>query len=203
MKIAVTGHSDGLGKAIADRLTRDGHEIVGFSLDNGYNISKEEDFRRIISESIDCDSFVNCAHDRERNNIEQVQLLLAMFHRWQDEEKHIICVGSNAPDTYGLPVGEEALKYRAAKAALDAATLEINSRGKPCRVTIVRPGWIDSKAVTSEEERLGVKFPKLERDEVADIVAMIVELGARVTITSITLKRTLRASKQRKEWWGK
>ena len=38
MKAAVTGHTGGLGKAIAERLARDGHEIRGFSLEDGYDI---------------------------------------------------------------------------------------------------------------------------------------------------------------------
>ena len=123
MKVAVTGHAGGLGKAISERLERDGHEIVGFSIENGYDISVEEDLRRIMLGSLECDVFVNCAHDRSRQSIQQTGLLTVIFHHWQDKFRHIINIGSNAPDSYtdGSLGGS---KYRAAKAALDSLVLD-------------------------------------------------------------------------------
>jgi NADP-dependent 3-hydroxy acid dehydrogenase YdfG len=190
MKVAVTGHSGALGKAIADRLARDGHQIVGFSLDNGYDISTVEGFRRIVSEALDCDIFVNCAYDRHQGT-GQVNILVKLFHHWQNETKHIINIGSDAPDFYNREFVPYRSKYRAAKTALDAANLEINTMRKPCRVSIVRPGWINSLSATNAEKQTGVKLAKLEYEEVADIVAMIIDAGPTITISSITLARTI------------
>jgi NADP-dependent 3-hydroxy acid dehydrogenase YdfG len=201
MKAAVTGHSGGLGKAIADRLARDGHQIVGFSLDNGYDLSTEDGFRKIVTEALDCDLFVNCAHDRAHQGVGQTSILIKLFHHWQNEPKHIISIGSNAPDYYtiGAPI---ATKYRAAKTALDAASLDLTVAGKRCRVSIVRPSWLNSLAAT-EREQAGVRLDKLEYEEVADIVAMIVNLGPKITISSITLARTPgpESFKKHKKWW--
>lgn len=199
MKCAVTGHSGGLGKAIADRLARDGHGIVGFSLDNGYDLATPDGFRRIVDEALDCDVFVNCAHDRKEHGIGQTHILVRLFHHWQNEEKHIISIGSNAPDFYGRSFVPLASRYRAAKTALDAATVEINSLGKPCRVSIVRPNWISGAAATQREQDSGHQIPKLECEEVADIVAMIVDQGPKVTIQSVTLTRTVHRSEAPKQ----
>jgi NAD(P)-dependent dehydrogenase (short-subunit alcohol dehydrogenase family) len=190
MKVAVTGHSGGLGKAIADRLARDGHEIVGFSLDNGYDLSTPDGFRRIVNEALECDVFVNCAHDRKEQGIGQTNILIKLFNHWQKEEKHIISIGSNAPDVFARAFDARASKYRAAKSALDAAHLQISSLWQPCRVSIVRPNWINSQAAADAEAKTGVTLAKLEYEEVADVVAMIVDMGPEVTIQSITLTRT-------------
>lgn len=194
MKAAVTGHSGGLGKAIAERLARAGHQIAGFSLDNGYDISTPDGFRQVVTEALDCDVFVNCAHDQKHHSIAQVNILTKLFYHWQNEEKHIISIGSNAPDNFFSQSVPFAARYRASKAALDAATLEITSMGKPCRVSIVRPNWINSEAATKREQDAGVTLAKLEYEEVADVVAMIVDQGPKITITSITLTRTARRS---------
>ena len=210
MKAGVTGHSGGLGQAIANRLARDGYEIVGFSLDNGYDIATDDGVLQIVSEAVGCDLFVNCAHDRQHHGVGQVTLLLRLFHEWQDQEKHIISIGSNAPDYVSRTSTPIASKYRAAKTALDAANLEISTMGKPCRASIVRPNWLNSVAATEREQRIGVTLPKLECEEVADVVAMIASQGPSVTISSITLTRTVRrvvpapaseVEAKPKKWW--
>jgi len=190
VKVAVTGHSGGLGKAIADRFASDGHEIVGFSLDNGYDITNKDDFRRIVFGALDCDVFINCAHDREHQNIDQVFLLTMMFHHWKDQPKHIVSIGSVAPDVYWTEFHASSAKYRAAKAALDAATLEINSFNKPCRASIVRPDWMDSPSSVNHENRTGDVLNKLAYGDVVDIVAMVVYRGPEITFSSITMKKT-------------
>jgi NADP-dependent 3-hydroxy acid dehydrogenase YdfG len=205
MKAAVTGHTAGLGKAIAERLARDGHEILGFSLDNGYDVSSAESIRRIVTESLDCELFVNCAYDRRNHGIGQVGVLTSLFYHWQNEEKHIVNIGSNAPDGLCRHVVPGATRYRASKAALDAAVIEINQLWKPCRVSIVRPNWMEGEAAAKEERGLGHELAKLSLEEVADLVALIVSMGPKVTIQSITLTRTIRRvegqPRQRRRWW--
>ena len=204
MQVAVTGHTAGLGKAIAERLVRDGHELLGFSLENGYDVSTPEGITRIVTEAADCDLFVNCAHDRRNHGIGQVGILTNLFYQWQNEEKHIINIGSNAPDNYSREMVPGASRYRASKMALDAAVLEINQLWKPCRVSIVRPNWMDGEASRRFEEHAKVKLPKLTCEEVADIVAMIARMGSSITIQSITLSRTIHrpeAPAKRRGWW--
>lgn len=207
MKIGITGHTAGLGQSIADRLTLDGHEVAGFSLENGYDIRLNEDFPRILEECRDCEAFVNCAFDRSRNSMQQAGLLVYLFDAWQDQPRHIVNIGSCAPDTYTHgPLA--ASKYRAAKAGLDAMVLELSSLGKPCRVSIVRPNWIDGQAALAREQATGDTLPKLRAEEVADVVAMILEWGPDVTISSITLGRTRHRAPDRpvsrlKRWLGR
>ena len=58
MKIAITGHSRGIGKELFDIFKED-NQVEGFSRSNGYDISTQH---QLISRSIkDCDIFINNA----------------------------------------------------------------------------------------------------------------------------------------------
>ena len=58
MKIAITGHSSGIGADIYGKLVDDpGFEVRGYSKSNGWNIA-EQDGDRIINELLDFDADV-------------------------------------------------------------------------------------------------------------------------------------------------
>jgi hypothetical protein len=59
MKIAITGHTSGLGKSFFDHFSKD-HEIIGLSRSNGYGITENQN--EIIKIVSDCDLFFNNAH---------------------------------------------------------------------------------------------------------------------------------------------
>jgi hypothetical protein len=59
MKIAITGHTSGLGQAFYDHFSKD-HEVIGLSRSNGYDITKNQD--QIIDTAVGCDLFFNNAH---------------------------------------------------------------------------------------------------------------------------------------------
>lgn len=85
MKIAITGHTRGLGKAIYDHLAAD-HEVIGMSRSNGFDIMRPE---QVIEAAKTCDLFFNNAHCRQQ----QAKLLNALH-----KELPIITSGSNAAD---------------------------------------------------------------------------------------------------------
>ena len=58
MKIAITGHSKGIGKACYNILEKD-NEVYGFSRSNGYDIT--ENFNAIVHAVKNCDVFINNA----------------------------------------------------------------------------------------------------------------------------------------------
>jgi hypothetical protein len=61
MKISITGHTSGLGKEIYNHLTSLGHEVIGMSRSNGYDLCN--DMLKIIEIAETCDVFFNNAHD--------------------------------------------------------------------------------------------------------------------------------------------
>lgn len=101
MKIAVTGHISGIGKAISEYFST-GNEVIGFSRTNGYDISVSEIRKKICNEIKDSDIFVNNAY----HNYDDSQLLLLqdVFELWRgDTTKKIINISSrwtNATNRY-------------------------------------------------------------------------------------------------------
>ena len=63
MKIAITGHTRGIGKACADVFRHD--TIYGYSRSNGYDIKDAED---IFKSAEDCDVFINNAYSPDDQN---------------------------------------------------------------------------------------------------------------------------------------
>jgi hypothetical protein len=59
MKIAITGHTSGLGKSFFDHFSKD-HEVIGLSRSNGYDITKNQN--EITEIVTNCDLFFNNAH---------------------------------------------------------------------------------------------------------------------------------------------
>lgn len=72
-KIIITGHTQGVGKAIYDKFTEIScREIIGMSRSNGYDI--EKDFDKIVEEATGAELFINNAY---RDN-QQLKLLEAL-----------------------------------------------------------------------------------------------------------------------------
>jgi hypothetical protein len=61
MKIVITGHTSGVGKYLHEYYTNLGHEVIGMSRSNGYDILNNRD--RVINDSLDCNLFINNASD--------------------------------------------------------------------------------------------------------------------------------------------
>ncbi len=70
MKIAITGHTKGIGKALYNYFSEIGHEVIGMSRSNGYDITLNPD--KILEQISSCDLFINNAYD---GNSSQVELL--------------------------------------------------------------------------------------------------------------------------------
>ena len=88
MKCVVTGHTNGIGKAIYEHFLSKRWDVKGMSRSNGYDIINNQE--KVISESIDCDIFVNCAYSGDG----QLNLLNALH----DKVKNIIVLGSVGAD---------------------------------------------------------------------------------------------------------
>ena len=131
MKIAVTGHSTGIGEALATQYIKRGHEIVGLSKRDGNNIRNTIKIAALIEP---CDVFVNNA----QAGYAQVELLFEMAKRWEGTNKHIINISTQM---VGDPLSKNGLdEYRIQKVALEAAVSQLRFKQMGVRFTVVRPG---------------------------------------------------------------
>ncbi len=89
-KIAITGHTKGIGKSIYEVFTEHGHTVFGFSSSNGWDISNLEVRQRIIDQSLEFDIFINNAYAHGG----QTDLLKLFLQAWEGQKKMIINMSS-------------------------------------------------------------------------------------------------------------
>tara|TARA_B100000579_G_scaffold261692_1_gene215659 strand:- start:72 stop:614 length:543 start_codon:yes stop_codon:yes gene_type:complete len=163
MKVAITGHTSGIGKAIYDGL---GHEIIGFSRDNGHNINDIFHRMEIIKKVQDCDVFINNAHDR----FSQVNMLNELYQDWQySKGKLIINIGTDAvPQTAWQVVHR---MYPVEKAAVHSAVeiLQQDIEGRRVKITNLALGHVET------EFNKDYKGPKLTFKTVIDTINWIID----------------------------
>lgn len=140
MKIAITGHTAGIGRALAQLLANRGHEIVGLSKREGHNI-------RVTPRTADaiesCDMFINNA----QAGYAQTELLYAIWQRWQGQSKHIWCISTQmtqCPVDPAVPGQSMAAMsaYRNQKIALEDACKQLQWKNARPHITLIRPGGV-------------------------------------------------------------
>ena len=141
MKIAITGHSAGIGQALANEFALQGHEIVGLSRRNGFNIRSIPKIADMIEP---CDLFVNNA----QVGFAQTELLFELAKRWEGQRKPVIVISTMMTEQTGssLP-GLSMDEYYVQKVALEEAVRQLRDKTK-LSITVVRPGNI---ATSSEK----------------------------------------------------
>lgn len=136
MKIAITGHSAGIGAALTRAYQDRGHEIVGLSRRDGNNIRNTD---KICDAIEPCDVFVNNA----QAGYAQTELLFEMSRRWTNARKHIVVISTMmTQDPVSVLPGLEMDHYRLQKVTLEQAVQQLRQRNLQIAYTIVRPGDI-------------------------------------------------------------
>jgi NADP-dependent 3-hydroxy acid dehydrogenase YdfG len=136
MKIAITGHSAGIGAALSQAYKEHGHDIVGLSQRDGNNIRNTA---KICDQIEPCDVFVNNA----QAGYAQTELLFEMAQRWTNSGKHIIVISTMmAQDPVSCLPGLDMDHYRMQKVTLEQAVHQLRNRNLYIQFTIVRPGDI-------------------------------------------------------------
>lgn len=139
MKIAITGHKRGIGKAFAVHLEAAGHDIVGISRSDGENIRRTAHTASVIEP---CDIFINNA----QSGYAQTELLFEVWHRWRESKgKEIwnistqLCEQDRDYDIPGLTM-RESMQYRNNKMSLELAHRQLEQQRADIRMRLVRPG---------------------------------------------------------------
>ena len=157
MKIAITGHRKGIGKAFAEQLSERGHEIVGISRSDGENIRRTAHTASLIEP---CDMLINNAI----SFYAQTELLFEVWHRWQDiKETHYIwnistklCEQEHDIDIKGITF-RESMQYRNQKMSLELAHHQLNFQPSNIKMSLIRPGdvrtqsWSNPDSITADD----------------------------------------------------
>lgn len=140
-RIGITGHTQGIGEALTKLYTEAGHEVLGFSRTNRYDIMTEEGRDKIIAHHTDCDIFINNAFADQH----QITLFHAFYNHWRyDNTKTIVNINSRAK--YGPIAGRE---YSMVKKMLHKEWVKIleDHGDRKCRIININPGYVDTQMV--------------------------------------------------------
>ncbi len=176
-KVAITGHTSGIGQNLFASLNELGFTVSGFSRSNGFDISSADQQSRLITSILDYDIFINCAYYKWA----QTEILFNLFSQWQDLNKHIINISSNSGD------GTKSFihPYAVHKASLDKASQQLNNiKGAKCKVTTIRPGWVNTPSVS----HLETKEAQLKMSELTQTLVWLLDLPQHIHIPAIDIQ---------------
>jgi NAD(P)-dependent dehydrogenase (short-subunit alcohol dehydrogenase family) len=164
-KIAIVGHTRGIGKAIADLYRKKKYTVVGLSSSNGYDLQCSQ--VEIMEQLDDCRLIVLNAYVGRG----QMTLLKRIYGKYLFEDKKVVVITS----TSGTPIGAdeelhnaEYVDYCKNKKTLIGYIEELQQEllNKPLSVYDVCPDVVD----TDMTKGLWEDLPKLKAVEVAEAV---------------------------------
>lgn len=178
MKIAITGHTKGIGLATSTLLRSQGHDVEGFSRHNGWDFTdkntRDEFIDLLIEDDYDC--FINNAYPHKfyqsMEGYFQVELLNQAWLAWEKkEDKKIICIGAATSDSnknYFHP-------YTIHKKALDDTCRQLRSTRAWPHIINIKPTYVDTQVIG---HLTNVK--KSSPEEVAELISWSLNSKAKI-----------------------
>jgi NAD dependent epimerase/dehydratase family len=176
MKIAITGHSAGIGQALSKVYAERGHEIIGLSRRNGFNI---RNISKICKQIDECDMLINNA----QAGYGQVELLFAVWEMWQEKKHKVIMNISTMMTKSPLSrlLGLEFDAYRIQKISLEEAINQLAFKYTGPKLITVRPG-----AVATQFGQDSSNYANVD-EWAATLVNCLESVGNKLIITEISL----------------
>ena len=172
--VAITGHTAGIGKGLADRMSSEGWQVYGYSRSTNHDLTLAS-LRISMFHHLkfrDPDVFVNNAYLENHS----VDVLYGIFHMWRDKPDKIILNISSVAGEYDVNYIKP---YNIWKNAIDKAVLQCQRSDHQCRVVNARFGYVDTRAVES------VDAPKLTVEDVVDKLMWILEQPAHIYLQDL------------------
>lgn len=179
-RVAITGHTRGIGAALVERLEKRNYDIKGFSQSTGYNLQRVSTVKKVVNECLewDADVLVNNAYVPDN----QVRLLYTMYEHWVDKPKLIINMGAISSDSISnfaqMGYNKDWTPYVSEKARLDWASLQLSNQFQPgmCRVTMIKPGFVDTDSTAWLKGVNNIEDIMMTADSVAEMIEWVIEL---------------------------
>ena len=164
-KICIIGHTQGIGKAIAELFEQKQFEVIGLSRANGYDLIKNQ--QNIMDKIDQCEYVVINAYAGNS----QLRLLQKIYKKYQNQNKKVAVITSTSgtlagiDDTHNTPTYKE---YCQLKKELIEYIEDIQQElvMKPLSVFDICPDTVD----TEMSAGLWEDWPKLKTNEVAEAV---------------------------------
>jgi nucleoside-diphosphate-sugar epimerase len=180
MKIAITGHTQGIGQTLSTVFQQYGYEVIGFSRSNGFDISDADSRQAIIMQSQDVDVFVNNAY----HPIGQTELLKESITAWGNTDKLIVNMSSKCimfPTEDADPMIQEYQEvYKKSKLEQEAIINNLLPHRNPKLLNVI-PGVVDagpSKIYSNDPN-------KIDPVHLAQLIYDIVSMRGRLDVQQI------------------
>lgn len=162
IKYAVTGHTQGIGEALYNRLSPN---CTGFSKSTGYDITHKKDRYRIYDLVADCDIFINNATD----GMGQTLLLVELFQLWKDTNKIIINVGSRIAELDTAVSRYELLGYQAEKLILKDMSIKLRNLEK-CEIQYKWFAYVGTKKILNKYPHFSYPADYISIEDACNII---------------------------------
>ena len=147
MKVAITGHTNGIGQGLYKYFQERGDEVLGFSRNNGFHLPEAES--QVLEQIQDCDIFINNALPV----VSQISLLKQLWPKWVNANKKIIVIGSLVTQFdetchWASIISEfpEMQEYQKQKLELDLLCKSFqygyNQYTTTCSLMVIHPGYV-------------------------------------------------------------
>ena len=187
MKIAITGHTSGIGLALYNYYTKMGNEVIGFSRTNGYDLKDDSTISKIIKEASNCDIFFNNAY----YELAQVKLLYGLHMFWQNNsDKCMVVTSSRSADFIDFRTSG----YTIMKSALDNAIKQCQFSAK-YHLLNFKPGFTNTPMTTDPNKDVNSMFaPKgktvpdsmIEPGDIAEFLDLVIS-NKKFRVKAITI----------------
>ena len=155
MKIAITGHTKGLGRELKQAYEQQGHTVIGFSRSNGYDLRNWSHMKKMLEQVSDCDMFINVA----KPDFVQTTILYELWKCWKTQPRTIVNIGSGIAT---MPVCPTNLFddpnmdiYRTAKMSLNEASRQLSCKNLYPKIVMINPLHLYNNPIQeSEQQRL-------------------------------------------------
>ena len=188
-KIAIIGHTRGIGKAIADLYKDKEYDVIGMSRSNGFDLVHDQE--KILETVEDCDLVVLNAHSLRG----QLTLLKRIYGRHSFDKMKVAVITSTSgleddPDLHQFKLNDklEYSQYCKIKKELIEYISELQEEllDRPLSVYDICPDVVD----TDMTKGLWNNLPKLTAQEVADAVRYCFE--SKFNVNKIVLQKNAR-----------
>lgn len=192
MKVAITGHSKGIGQSLYNVFVNNGHIVKGFSRSNGFNISLSESRKDILTKSSDVDVFINNAY----HPTGQTLLLRESTTNWKNTDTLIVNISSKCifygTDNNNQLIQEYLITYKKAKQEQQDIIMSLLG-DRQHRILNVLPGMVNagmSLLFTSNK-------PKIDSDKLSELIYNVISMRDIMNIQQIIIDPPYESSNNR------
>ena len=145
MRVAITGHTSGIGQGLYNYFQERGYPVQGFDQTNGFVLPEAEN--RVLEQIEDCDIFINNALPVAS----QISLLKQLWPKWKNTDKKIIVLGSIASQMESVQAGVEDYRQEKNELARVCKSLQYGEWPNPysrCSLMVIHPGFVATNLIS-------------------------------------------------------